>query len=214
MCWMLTVDMTSMPAASMASTSCQRFALREPGALVWASSSTSASCGARREHGIQVELVEVTPRCSIVARGMTSSPSSIAAVAARPCVSTTATTTSLPSALQAPALFEHRVRLARRRVRRRASPAGGHEACVRPLLSVQTRRVRRRSGAGGSESSSGVPTSPLRPRCPASRRSPRTASAAAPRMPALLRCTAGTIGVLRSGAAGTPGSSSTLRRRR
>ncbi len=47
MCWTLTVVMTSMPASSSSSTSCQRFSLREPGAFVWASSSTSASCGRR-----------------------------------------------------------------------------------------------------------------------------------------------------------------------
>ena len=46
-CWMLSVEMTSMPAASSSSTSCQRFALREPGTLVWASSSTSACAGLR-----------------------------------------------------------------------------------------------------------------------------------------------------------------------
>ena len=46
-CWMLTVEITSMPAASSSSTSCQRFSLREPGTLVWASSSTSATSGRR-----------------------------------------------------------------------------------------------------------------------------------------------------------------------
>ena len=46
-CWMLTVEMTSMPASSSSSMSCQRLALREPGTLVWASSSTSATSGLR-----------------------------------------------------------------------------------------------------------------------------------------------------------------------
>jgi hypothetical protein len=40
---MLTVLMTVMPASSKSSTSCQRLACFEPGALVCASSSTSAT---------------------------------------------------------------------------------------------------------------------------------------------------------------------------
>ena len=44
---MFTVVMTSMPASSTSSTSCQRFSLREPGTLVWASSSISATWGRR-----------------------------------------------------------------------------------------------------------------------------------------------------------------------
>ena len=58
MCWMLTVEMTSMPASSRVSTSSQRFACSEPGALVWASSSTRASWGLPREHGVEIHLVE------------------------------------------------------------------------------------------------------------------------------------------------------------
>ncbi len=46
-CWMLTVVRTVMPASSSSSMSCQRLALREPGTLVWASSSTSTTSGAR-----------------------------------------------------------------------------------------------------------------------------------------------------------------------
>ena len=46
-CWMLTVVMTSIPAASSSSMSCQRLSLRDPGTLVWASSSTSATFGRR-----------------------------------------------------------------------------------------------------------------------------------------------------------------------
>ena len=46
-CWMLTVEMTSMPAASSSSMSCQRFSFRDPGTLVCASSSTRATCGRR-----------------------------------------------------------------------------------------------------------------------------------------------------------------------
>ena len=44
---MLTVVMTSMPASSSSSTSCQRFSCRLPGMFVWASSSTSATAGLR-----------------------------------------------------------------------------------------------------------------------------------------------------------------------
>ena len=46
-CWMLTVEMTSIPASSSSSTSCQRFSCLAPGMLVWASSSTSATAGRR-----------------------------------------------------------------------------------------------------------------------------------------------------------------------
>ena len=47
-CWMLSVEITSIPASSSSSTSCQRFSLREPGTFVCASSSTSATCGPAR----------------------------------------------------------------------------------------------------------------------------------------------------------------------
>ena len=41
--------------------SCQRLVLREPGTLVWASSSTSATFGCRAEHGVDVHLLERRP---------------------------------------------------------------------------------------------------------------------------------------------------------
>ena len=44
---MLRVEITSIPASSSSSTSCQRFALRDPGTLEWAYSSTSATAGLR-----------------------------------------------------------------------------------------------------------------------------------------------------------------------
>ena len=44
---MLTLEMTSMPAASSSWTSCQRFSFREPGTLVCANSSTRAISGLR-----------------------------------------------------------------------------------------------------------------------------------------------------------------------
>jgi hypothetical protein len=59
-CWMLTAEITSMPASSSSSTSCQRFSLREPGTLVCANSSTRAICGAG-EHRVQVHLLEGRP---------------------------------------------------------------------------------------------------------------------------------------------------------
>ena len=46
-CCTFIVEMTSIPASRRASTSCQRFSRAEPGALVWASSSTSTTWGRR-----------------------------------------------------------------------------------------------------------------------------------------------------------------------
>ena len=126
-----------MPASSSVSTSCQRFALREPGALVCASSSTSAICGRAREHGVEVQLARAsTPRCCDDARAARSRGRSImAAVAARPWVSTTATTTSRPSAREPRALLEHRVGLADagRGAEQHPQPArAAHRASVSP----------------------------------------------------------------------------------
>ncbi|CPU64482.1 Uncharacterised protein [Mycobacteroides abscessus] len=97
MCWMLTVEMTSIPASSSRSTSCQRFSWSRPGAFVCASSSTSATSGRRARTASRSRSVSSTPRWVTRTRGTTSRPSAMAAVAARPWVSTTATTTSLPS---------------------------------------------------------------------------------------------------------------------
>ena len=58
-CWMFTVEMTSMPAASSSSTSCHRFSLRLPGTLVWASSSTRATSGRRARTAVEVHLLEL-----------------------------------------------------------------------------------------------------------------------------------------------------------
>src|SRR5712691_6228638 len=95
-CWMLTVEITSMPASSSSSMSWHRFALREPGTLVWASSSTSTRRGCRARMASTSISSNVAPRYSRVFRGMTSSPSTCSAVCARPCVSTNPTTTSVP----------------------------------------------------------------------------------------------------------------------
>ena len=48
-----------MPASSSSSTSCQRLAWREPGALVWASSSTSRRPGLPGQRGVEIELLRV-----------------------------------------------------------------------------------------------------------------------------------------------------------
>ena len=58
---MLTVVITSMPASSSSWTSCQRLAWVEPGTLVWASSSTSATSRMPGQHSVDVELGEARP---------------------------------------------------------------------------------------------------------------------------------------------------------
>ena len=55
----MTVEMTSMPASSTSSMSCQRFSFRIPAAFVCASSSMSASSRSAREHGVEVHLLEL-----------------------------------------------------------------------------------------------------------------------------------------------------------
>ena len=86
---MLTVEMTLMPAASSSSMSCQRFSLRLPGTFVWASSSTSASCGWRASTAsMSISSNCVTAVGRACARGMTSRSRICAAVAGRPWVST------------------------------------------------------------------------------------------------------------------------------
>src|SRR5712691_1623783 len=87
-----------MPASSSSAASCQRFAWRAPGALVWASSSRRSSPGFRARAASRSNSRSCTPRYS-TARGATrSSPSARAAVSARPWVSIQPMTTSLPSA--------------------------------------------------------------------------------------------------------------------
>jgi hypothetical protein len=55
---MLEVLTTSMPASRRISTSCQRFSRAEPGALVWASSSISATAGLRGEDRVGIHLLD------------------------------------------------------------------------------------------------------------------------------------------------------------
>ncbi len=102
---MFTAEITSIPASSSSSTSCQRFSLRDPGTLVCANSSTRAIPGCRASTASTSISSNVAPRYSSVARGMTSSPSSSAMVCGRACGSANPTTTSAPrSARRCPSL--------------------------------------------------------------------------------------------------------------
>ena len=113
-CWMLTVEMTSMPASSSSSTSCQRFSCRAPGhvgvgQLVDQARPAAPGRGSRRRP---------SPRARCRGR----SPASpghdlevadlVVVVLARPCVSTMPTTTSVPRSRATLPLLQHRVRLA------------------------------------------------------------------------------------------------------
>ncbi len=84
MCWMFSVEMTSIPASRRSSTSCQRFWCREPGAFVCASSSTSAISGARASAPSRSISSRTTPRCSTLRRGSIGRPSVMRVVALRP----------------------------------------------------------------------------------------------------------------------------------
>ena len=59
---MLTVVMTSIPASSSSSMSCQRLAFRLPGTLVWASSSTRTTSGRRASTASTSISLERAPR--------------------------------------------------------------------------------------------------------------------------------------------------------
>lgn len=79
-------------------TSCHRLALRAPGTLEWASSSTSATWGRRASTASRSISVKSAPRWLSVRRAVASRPSAMAAVGRRPCGSTKPTTTSVPRA--------------------------------------------------------------------------------------------------------------------
>ncbi len=65
---MFTVVMTEIPASISSRTSCQRFSWRpEPGTLVWASSSTSATVGFRARTASRSISSKVDPRYSTIA---------------------------------------------------------------------------------------------------------------------------------------------------
>ncbi len=95
-CCTLTVVYTSMPAASSSCTSCQRLAWRLPGALVCASSSTSAKAGAHASRPSRSISSRVTPRYWLRSMGCCNKPASSASVSPRPWVSTTPATTCTP----------------------------------------------------------------------------------------------------------------------
>ena len=57
-CWMLTVEMTSMPAASSSSTSCQRLAFREPGDVGVRQLVHEGNLRMAGEHCVEVHLLE------------------------------------------------------------------------------------------------------------------------------------------------------------
>ena len=107
-CWMLTVEMTSMPASSSSSTSCQRFSLREPGTFVWASSSTRATVGRRaRTASTSISSNVGAAVARGVRRGTPRGRGAGPRCSGRPWVSTKPTTTSVPRCAPAPALVEH-----------------------------------------------------------------------------------------------------------
>ena len=98
-CCTLTVVKTSMPASSSSSTSCQRLGWREPGAFECASSSTRISAGLPRQRRVEVEFADASCRGRrAVWAAAAPGPSSMAAVSARPWVSSTPTSGDRPSA--------------------------------------------------------------------------------------------------------------------
>ncbi len=101
-----------MPASSSSTTSCQRFACREPGALVCASSSSRSSAGCGRARRPGRTRGGACPGTRPRAGQSRSRPSARAAVSARPWVSTQPMTTSTPSALLRARRLEHGVGLA------------------------------------------------------------------------------------------------------
>ena len=96
-CCTLMVVMTSMPASSRSTTSCQRFSCVHPGMFVWASSSTRATCGRRAMTANRSISLNHMPRYFMQRRGTVSRPLAAFCVALRPWVSNRAMTTSLPS---------------------------------------------------------------------------------------------------------------------
>ncbi len=150
-CCTLHVLMTWIPASRIASTSCQRFCRAEPGTLVWASSSTSATVGRRAMIASVSISSTTTPRYSSRRRGRISSPSSRAAV-------WTAMGLDEPDDEVRPAvdppvrLLEHRVRLADARAPsrdRRAAGRGRRTASARTRASISS-AVGRTSNASRS----------------------------------------------------------------
>ena len=112
-CWMLTVEITSIPASSSSSTSCQRLAFREPGHVGVGQLVDQRHLRVAGEHRVHVHLGE--------GRRPGRSPSCGARPPARPAAPRcaagrgsprTPTTTSVPRSGPAVRLVEHRVGLA------------------------------------------------------------------------------------------------------
>src|SRR3989339_831943 len=97
---MFSVVMTWIPSARMSWTSWYRLGFRFPGTLVCASSSMRATWGFRARTASRSISSRTTPRYSWRRRGTTSRPSISFAVSARPWVSTSPTTTSIPASLR------------------------------------------------------------------------------------------------------------------
>ena len=110
---MLTVEITSMPASSSSSTSCQRFSCRDPGTFVWASSSTRATFGCGGEDRVDVHLLERRAAVGRLLRRGTTSRSSDLLGRLRPAVGLDEADDDVRAPLRAAApSFSMRVRLA------------------------------------------------------------------------------------------------------
>ncbi len=145
-CWMLSVEITSMPASSSCSTSCQRFSLREPGALVWAYSSTSTTSGRRARMASTSISCSTVSRYSTSRRGITSRSRDLLG-GLDAAVGLDDPDHDVGAALgAADALAEHLVRLADagRRTEVDAQRASGHlrSAYIRPVERIE-RQVER-----------------------------------------------------------------------
>ena len=112
MCWMLTVEMTSMPASRMLLDVLPALRVRRAGCVGVGELVDERDVGMAGEDRVDVEFVEGHAAVLDRAARDDLEPSTSDAVAARPWVSTMATTTSRPVAEKAPALLEHREGLA------------------------------------------------------------------------------------------------------
>ena len=94
---MLTVEITSMPAASSSSMSCQRFSLRQPGHVGVRELVDERDLGRAGEHRVDVHLLERWPAVlDLLARDDLEVADLLARCAVAPWVSTKPTTTSVP----------------------------------------------------------------------------------------------------------------------
>ena len=154
-CWTFIVDTTWIPASRITSTSSQRLARADPGAFVWASSSTSATVG-RRAMTASVSISStVMSLYATVRRGTTSRPSTSAG-RERPAVGLHEPDDDVRAAAGPPvALLEHPVGLADagrhaevqpQPPARRSPPRSGTAPAARPATAGRRgRRAPRRS---------------------------------------------------------------------